>query len=392
MSEADLLTKLMKICEASNSEEERLVYGTDASRVKGNAVIVAWPQNADSLQKIIRHVTREKIGVTVRGGGTSLVGSAVPQNTVVIDMSHFNKIKKLNLKNDTVVAESGVVIDSLNDTLSGYGYEVSSKPGSHAAATIGGMIMTNAAGMLSSKYGRIVEQVVEMNIMDGTGKNFTISGKEIKEFAGTEGAVAIILDATLKINKKLELFDAIFEFNDVKAMIAKLFELKKDPEAVAIEYVNKVAAKIAKMKSRDYLLVKFTSPKGNIDSGKFGDLWKMRENMYSILVSAGFHVIEDPLVPEENIEKFISWLEMRNIPCYGHISSGIFHPHFRREQKKDMEDMITAVRQLNGKLSAEHGIGILKQKVSSHFNLIRRIHEMKKKYDPFSILNRGKFR
>jgi len=392
MSEADLIAKLMKICEASNSDEEKLVYGTDASKVKGNAVIVTWPQNAENLQKIIRHVTWEKIGMTVRGGGTSLVGSAVPQNTVVVDMSHFNKIKKLNLKNDTVVAESGVVLDTLNDVLSHYGYEVTSKPGSHAAATIGGMIATNAAGMLSSRYGRFAEQVVEMNIMDGTGKYFTISGDEIKEFAGTEGAVAIVLDATIKINKKLELFDAVFEFNDTRAMIAKLFELKRDSEVVAIEYINKTAAKIAGLKLKDYLLVKLTSPKGNIDSMRFNEIWKMRENLYSILVSAGFQRIEDPMIPEENIEKFISWLELRNIPCYGHISSGIIHPHFRRNQKKDINDMMEAVKQLGGKHAAEHGIGLLKRDFSSVFGQIRKIQAMKKKYDPFNMLNRGKFR
>jgi FAD/FMN-containing dehydrogenase len=386
------MNRLRKVCEVTDGNDELTVYGTDASRIKGNAALVAWPQNADNLQKLIRHVTKEKIGMTIRGGGTSLVGSAVPQNTIVVDMSHFNKIRQLNMKDETITAEAGVVLDTLNDVLNHYGYEVTSKPGSHAAATIGGMIATNAAGMLSSKYGRFVEQVVEMNIMDGTGKSFTIKGDEIKEFAGTEGAVAVVLDAKIKINRKLHLFDAVFEFNDIKDMIVKFNELKNDSDVVAIEHINKTAAKISKLKYKDYLLVKYTVPKGNIDSMKFGELWKLRENLYSVLVNAGFQRIEDPLIPQENIEKFLNWLENRNIPCYDHISSGIFHPHFRRNQKKDTDDMMEAVKQLSGKHAAEHGIGILKKDFASVFMQIRKIQSMKKKYDPFNMLNRGKFR
>jgi glycolate oxidase len=386
------MMKLRKVCEVTDSNDELTVYGTDASKIKGMAALVAWPQNADNLQKLIRHVTREKVGMTIRGGGTSLVGSAVPQNTIVVDMSHFNKIKQINMKDETATAESGVVLDTLNDALRHYGYEVTSRPGSHAAATIGGMIATNAAGMLSSKYGRFVEQVLEMNIMDGTGKSFTIKGDEIKEFAGTEGAVAIVLDAKIKINRKLELFDSVFEFNDVKDMILKLNELKNDVDVVAVEHINKIAAKIAGLKYKDYLLIKYTTPKGNIESMKFGELWKLRENLYSVLVNAGFQRIEDPLIPQENIEKFLSWLENRNIPSYGHISSGIFHPHFKREQRKDIDDMMEAVKQLGGKHAAEHGIGILKKDFASVFMQIRKIQSMKTKYDPFNILNRGKFK
>ena len=390
--ESKYLIGIKKICKASESEAERIVYSTDSSTIKGDALLIAWPENADNLQKLIRYVTKQNIGITIRGGGTNLVGSAVPQSTIVVDMSHFNKIRKLNLKEETVTVESGVVLDELNDVLAKYDYEFSSKPGGHAACTIGGMIATNAAGMLTLRHGRVVDQVVEMNIMDGTGKTFTINGDEIKEFAGTEGAVAIILDAKLKINKKKELFDGVYEFSDISELAAKLNELKNDPDVVALEYINAIAAQISKLHPRHYLLVKYSSQKGNIDRQRASELWKLRENLYSVLVENGFQRIEDPLIPEENIEKFLSWLQERNIPAYGHISSGIFHPHFKRNQKKELDDMIEAVKQLDGKLAGEHGIGILKKDFSSLFGSIRRIQNLKEKYDPFNILNRGKFR
>jgi len=111
-----------------------------------------------------------------------------------------------------------------------------------------------------------------------------------------------------------------------------------------------------------------------------------------VLVNAGFQRIEDPWIPEENIEKFLKWLEMNTLPSYGHISAGIFHPHFKREQKKEINDMMETVKQLSGKHAAEHGIGILKRDLPSVFTQVYKIKTLKKRYDPFDILNRGKFR
>jgi len=389
--ESRYLKGIKKICRASETEAEKLVYGTDASRIKGQTILVAWPENAEQLQRLIRFVTREKISMTIRGGGTSLVGSAVPQNAVVVDMALFSRIKKIDLNKETATVEAGIVLDELNNLLKNYEYEFSSQPGSHAACTIGGMIATNAAGMLTLRHGRVIDQVLEISIIDGTGKSFTIKGDEIKDFAGTEGSVAIILDAKLKINRKKELFDAVYEFDNITELLAKIDELKNNAEVEALEYINKIAAKIAGIGSKDYLLVKYSSPRGNIDKQKANEIWKLRENMYSVLVEAGFQRIEDPFIPEESIGKFILWLQEKNIPAYGHVSCGILHPHFRRSQR-DLNDFMEVVKQLKGKLAAEHGIGILKKNIDMIFGQIKRIRDLKEKYDPFNILNRGKFK
>ena len=391
METSDYLISIKKICRASETDAEKLVYGTDASRIKGQAILVVWPENPEHLQRLIRFVTRKKASITIRGGGTGLVGSAVPQNSIVVDMSHFNKIKKINLGGETVTAEAGVVLDELNDVLEGYGYEFSCNPGSHAACTIGGMISTNAAGMLTSKHGRAADKVAEMNIMDGTGKIFTIKGEEISELAGTEGALSIILDAKLKIDKKKDLFNSVYEFENLTELLAKIDELKNDPEVEALEYINKTAAVIAGLDSRDYLLVKYSSPKGNTDKENSGEIWRLRENLYSVLVNAGFQRIEDPFIPEDSIGKFLLWLQNKNIPAYGHISSGILHPHFRRNTK-DIDELAEITKQLKGRLAAEHGIGLLKKNFDSLFGAIKRIQNLKQKYDPFNILNRGKFK
>ena len=140
------------------------------------------------------------------------------------------------------------------------------------------------------------------------------------------------------------------------------------------------------MAAKEHLLVKYSNDKGRLDADEASKVWKMRENMYSIMFNAGFTKIEDPYF-ENDIEKFLDWINKQNVPAYGHIGYGIIHPHFRREE--DIERMNNAVRELNGQLAGEHGVGLLKRKYAP-LGITTRIKELKAMYDPSNIMNRGK--
>ena len=383
------IESLRQACQATDSNPERLVYSTDASTIRGEVIAVCWPANMDELQRLMRIATREKILLTLRGGGTSLVGGAVPQNSLVIDMSRMAKIKAINPEEMTVIAEAGTVLDDLNNVLAGYGLEFPIQPGSHAAATIGGMIATNAAGMLSPKYGKVEEWIKSMTIMDGTGKAFNLNEIEAKEFIGTEGCCAIIVDAKLKLKEKNEdISSDLLEFSDLMTMMNKVNELKDDNAVLAVEYINKHAAKLADMKPKEYLLIKYQGQKGKIKLGDDNEIWKLRENLYSVLVEKDYPRIEDPWIDRENIIKFLEWTDKKGIPCYGHLGYGILHPHFRRNQP-ELNEMFDLLKEINGKPAAEHGIGLLKKK-HTPFVFSQKIRMLKEKYDPYNILNKGK--
>lgn len=378
---------LKGILPTSEADPEKVAYSTDASTIKGNPLAIVWPENAEQIQKLIRYAQREKLTITLRGGGTSLVGGAVPLDSIVMDMSRFNKIKRVDLKEKSAFVEAGVVLDDLNSVLEKYHYEFPVKPGSHAACTIGGMIATNAGGMLSPKYGKIVDWIEAIRIMDGTGKLFDFYGAQAKEIAGTEGCAVIILEAKLKIVEKPNTYSTdLYEFENPQKLMEKVNELKQDKDAVAIEYINAAAAELAGLKHKDYILAKYAGIKGNIDSIKADHLWKTRENIYSILSEAGYTIIEDPMI-DKDMEKFIDWMNKQNVPCFGHIAFGVMHPHFENEEHA--EKMINVIKELNGRMAGEHGIGISKKRTAP-FTMIQKIRDMKTKYDPNGILNKGK--
>ena len=51
--------------------------------------------------------------------------------------------------------------------------------------------------------------------------------------------------------------------------------------------------------------------------------------------------------------------------------------------------MNNAVRELNGHLAGEHGIGLLKKKYAP-LGITTKLKELKSQYDPSNIMNRGK--
>ena len=89
---------------------DKEVYSTDASRIKGSARIVCWVENDKQIHQIILFAKRNKVGLVARGGGSNLVGSAVPDNSVVVDFSRMNKILKKG--NDYAIVQPGITIDS----------------------------------------------------------------------------------------------------------------------------------------------------------------------------------------------------------------------------------------------------------------------------------------
>ncbi len=311
--------------------EDRIVYSTDASRIKGNAKGVALPSSYEELQKIVRDASRKRpFPLVIRGGGTSLVGGVVPEDAFVVDMSRLNNIVELNLEEKTITVQTGIVLNSLNTFLDAYGMEFPVLPSSHASCTIGGMISTNAKGIYMK--GSTSDWLLGLKIMDGTGKIFDLQGEEAKQIAETEGCCCIILEAKLKVDYKAkETSSDIFVFDDAEAIVEKTVELKNDEDVIAIEYINSIVSKLARMQEKEFLLVKYKGKKGRLSKEEEEKFWKLRENMFSVLVSNDYVLIEDPFI-EHGLKQFLNWLKEKKIPCFGHISSGILHPHFKKEQ------------------------------------------------------------
>ncbi|MBL7100477.1 MAG: FAD-binding oxidoreductase [Nanoarchaeota archaeon] len=366
----------------SQKNTDRVAYNSDASRIRGDADTIVWPKTTEDIRHIISYVKRHKLNLVPRGAGTGLAGGAVPQKSVIMDLC---KMDKIIIKDDKAIVQPGVVLDDLNSASE---FVLPVEPGSHTACTIGGMIATNAAGMRAFKYGKMIDWIEELQIIDGTGKLLKITGDKIKNFCGLEGTTGIVVEARLKLTKlPKERSISIFSFDTINPLVEKFNELKKE-NVLALEYVDRLSSNIIDFEDSNHLIVEYEGGEGNIKGKEMQDVWKMRDGLYPAVASKGYIVIEDPQIPLESIDKFLYWLQKNEIPTFGHIGIGVVHPHFKKDSNL-IEEMFVVVNKLKGSVSGEHGIGLIKKPYMDE-KTIENIRKLKEVYDPNNILNGGK--
>ncbi|HDK44715.1 MAG TPA: FAD-binding oxidoreductase, partial [Actinobacteria bacterium] len=160
----------------SDSTDDLVVYGRDASRLEGDCLAVVWPSQPPQVTALVEWAQAVGVDLTPRGAGTGLCGGATPQKSLVVDLSRLNTVVSIDTTGRMARVGAGVVLGSLNRNLKVHDLFLPVVPGSHRAATIGGMIATNAAGLRAVRYGSMRRWVQELSLVDGRGRLRRIAG------------------------------------------------------------------------------------------------------------------------------------------------------------------------------------------------------------------------
>jgi len=202
----------------STSEIDLLAYTKDTTlialnwaiqgKIAGLPDIITWPETVGQISEILKIANQEKVPVVPFSEGSGVVGGAIPiYGGIIIDMKKFNKILEINDKNLTVTAQTGINGMNLERYLNSKGYTTGHIPQSINISSLGGWIAHRAAGQFSTKYGKIEDIVLGMEVILPQGDiiNFKIiprasTGPQLdKLFIGSEGTLGIVTKATLKI-------------------------------------------------------------------------------------------------------------------------------------------------------------------------------------------------
>ncbi len=156
----------------------RILYATDASAYREMPLAVAIPKSTDDIKKIIGFAQVNNTSLIPRTAGTSLAGQVVG-NGIIVDVSkHFTKIKELNIAENWVIVEPGVIRDELNLFLYPHGLFFGPETSTANRAMMGGMVGNNSCGSNSVVYRSTREHLLEVKaiLSDGTEAEFkTIS-------------------------------------------------------------------------------------------------------------------------------------------------------------------------------------------------------------------------
>jgi glycolate oxidase len=360
-------------------------YRCDASRLKGNALDVLHPESVKEVRDFVFKNER----ITIRGAGTGLAGGAVPQKDVVLDLSKLVRISGFNKERRSVEVEAGVVLDDLQDYLKESGLEFPIKPSSHAVATIGGMIATNAVGNRGVKYGKTSNWVKWVEVVDSVGRIEKKGITEMSDYVGMEGITGVIVRACLKLAPSVERSASLIRMKSVEDVVSLVQRLRQRRDVSSLEFFDKIISNGVGFGDGYHLVIEYESDEGKMKGKDYEKIMRMRDLAYPFLAGEGYSRIEDPKVITDRFPKLMHWLEEKGIPVFGHIGTGIFHPCFNVEQEKLIPEMMKLVGRLGGQVSGEHGIGLLKRGFVE-INDQKILRNVKKRTDPLNKFNRGK--
>ena len=161
----------------------RATYSTDASNYRMVPLGVVVPRSVEAVPEIIEVCRRHGAPIVSRGGGTSLAGQCT-NTAVVLDWSKYcHHVLEVDTEARTCLVEPGIVLDSLNEHLRQTGLEFGPRPATHDHCTLGGMIGNNSCGATAQRTGKVVDNVVELEVLpsaaidrDETARSWYVDG------------------------------------------------------------------------------------------------------------------------------------------------------------------------------------------------------------------------
>ncbi|HOL35545.1 MAG TPA: FAD-binding oxidoreductase [bacterium] len=416
--------------------------------------IVVKVANTQQVAEIVKIATREKIPVVARGGGTGLCGGCIPSyGGIVVSTEKINKILEIDQNNLMAHLESGVTLKEFYQALKIRKLFFPPHPGEESA-TIGGLVSTNAGGARAVKYGTVRNFIRGLTVVCSDGKIIQAGGKIIKDstgynliqlFTGSEGTLGIITEAILSVMPEPDAYlTVIAPFHSTKdALKCVPFILKSSARPLAIEFISKQVISIAgdycgkhwpSIPGEIFLMIILEGTNNQIEHDcetiasicmenkavdifvaqaeeKQQEILHVRSIVYQALKSNTIEIL-DITVPPAEMACHIDFVEQLSnthniwLPTYGHAGDGNLHTHITKKTLdgcdiENWKEMYTKIRQFiivdgikrGGRISGEHGIGLVKkQYLDMCFNAdyIEILRKIKKVFDPFFILNPGK--
>lgn len=160
----------------------RLAVATDNSVYQVVPQAVVMPRSTADVAALFQLANQEifhDVQFAPRGGGTGTNGQSLTAG-IIIDCSKFmNQILEVNLEQQWVRVQPGVVLDQLNLFLQPQGFHFAPQISPSNRATIGGMINTDACGNGSKRLGRTSDHVIELTYVTHQGN--TLNSNQLHE-------------------------------------------------------------------------------------------------------------------------------------------------------------------------------------------------------------------
>jgi glycolate oxidase len=175
--------------------------------------LVILPESAEEVQHAVRVCHEEGVPFVARGSGTGLSGGALPvEEGVLIVLARMRRILEVDIPNQRVVVEPGVINLWVTQEVAPEGYYYAPDPSSQLVCSIGGNVAENSGGAHCLKYGFTTNHVTGLEVVLPDGELVHLGGKApdtpgydlVGAFVGSEGTLGIATKITLRVVRKPE--------------------------------------------------------------------------------------------------------------------------------------------------------------------------------------------
>lgn len=240
----------------STRKADKIAYGVDyfwVSRMwadRGQSLpapdYIVLPGSAEEVSQVLKIANYYKIPVHIWGGGSGTQGGALPMaGGILLDTKRMNSLIEIDEESRTITAEAGMIFQQLEWYANERGYSCMHIPSCLTCCTIGGALAHRGIGIMSTKYGKIDDQCISMEVVLPKGDIINTlpvpkhaAGPDLNQiFIGSEGTLGVITKATLRL----------FEIPEERQFRAFLFPDMSSGLAAGRSLVQKVKPSILRL-------------------------------------------------------------------------------------------------------------------------------------------------
>ena len=430
---------------------DMLTYESDGlARLHATPGCVVLPGSAEEVQQVVRVCHQHHVPFVARGHGTGLSGGALPlANGVLIVLSKLNRVLDVDIPNQRVTVEPGVINLDVTRRIAPHGFYYAPDPSSQSICSIGGNVAENSGGAHCLKYGFTVHHVMGIEAVLPDGEMVHLGGAALDTpgldlvgaLVGSEGTLAVVTKVTLKILRVPEAVRTILAaFESTAAAGAAVSEIIAEGIIpAAVEMMDRLTIEAAEAavhpgfpQAEAVLIVELDGAKPEVDglfavvedicrrtggteiqiaqnNDQRARIWKGRKAAFAAMgrVSPNYYV-QDGVIPRTKLSEVlgkIRALEGRSGLRIGnvfHAGDGNLHPLICYDERiagqGDLaEHVASEILQYcidaGGSITGEHGVGADKSaylgKMFSPADLDT-MQLLRCAFDPTSICNPGK--
>ncbi len=188
---------------------QAMIWALDG-QVAARAGAVVSPTSADQVAAVLAVCNEATIPVTAAAGRSGVCGASVPlHGGVVLDLCGLSGIVDVDATSLVLDVAPGTFGDHLEHELrSQHGLTLGHWPQSVALSTVGGWLACRSAGQLSTRYGKIEDMVLGLDVALADGRRISTggapraaAGPDLNQlFVGSEGTLGIITGARLRLH------------------------------------------------------------------------------------------------------------------------------------------------------------------------------------------------